>query len=486
MLSLRTKNKYELVTLRKRYKIPITTCGFFILFLPITILMLYILFYSCPTQIIDETTENQLIPLWINKRSQRNLLPNSNNGMIITPNDTYYNPIRDALIFVSIAAFRDIECRNTVLQVIEQAKYPNRLRFGIFTQNNITDKDCADFRDVLNCDSNHDYEYLFAHDNEIPEGANNHGNTWKQTYENNAHILCGRLWQIKTDRVDWKDGLGPTYGRYRAELFYDNEEYVLQMDSHTAFAQDWDILLIKMHLSLNNDYGVITTYPKPLRYPTLWHWKATNGKINSQMYVICSTQILKDKVTKSFKLKPARIISNTGEPILTAYFAAGFSFQKGHRLINVPYDPYSAYLFDGEEMSMAVRMWTHGYDFYTPNIDIVYHLYSPNDAKIRPVFWEFQWNIKWKIARDSEYRINYILNLHRKFHPNVPLNKYDLREIHKYGIGNKRNVDDFWNFTRIDLDNYESEDLCNLYKNGGMAKFRIAWNNKTQDPYHPI
>eukprot|EP00483_Globobulimina_turgida_P012058 UN12080 len=159
-----------------------------------------------------------------------------------------------------------------------------------------------------------------------------------------------------------------------------------------------------MHISLNNDYGVISTYPKPLRYPTLWHWHAVNkNSKNNDMYVICNTQILKDKVTKSFKLKPARVIKNTGRPILTAYFAAGFSFQRGHRLINVPYDPYSAFLFDGEEMSMAARMWTNGYDFYTPNVDVVYHLYSPNDAKIRPVFWEFEWNIKWKIARDSEY-----------------------------------------------------------------------------------
>ena len=90
-------------------------------------------------------------------------------------NNSNYDPIQHALIFVSIAAFRDPECRNTVLQVIEQAKYPDRIRFGIFTQNNITDPDCADFRDVLNCDPNHDYSYLYAHDGEIPEGANNKG-----------------------------------------------------------------------------------------------------------------------------------------------------------------------------------------------------------------------------------------------------------------------------------------------------------------------
>ena len=154
------------------------------------------------------------------------------------------------------------------------------------------------------------------------------------------------------------------------------------MDSHTAFVQDWDIILIKMHIQLNNDYGVITTYPKPLRFPTLWHWEAPDINLKGNMYVICNTQILKDKVTKSFKLKPARTIKNTEKPTLTAFFAAGFSFQKRHRLINVTHDPYAAYLFDAEKVNMAARMWTHGYDFYTPNYDVAYHLYSPNDAKI--------------------------------------------------------------------------------------------------------
>lgn len=315
-----------------------------------------------------------------------------------TTND--YDEINDALIFVSIASFRDPECRNTILQIFEQAKNPDRIRVGIFQQNNFSDPDCADFREVLNCDpKHHDYSYIYksvyngsypdSNSNSNSKNTNNNKNSKnKKPYrhipsDSLAHVLCGRLWQIKTDRIDWEEGLGPTYGRYRTELFYDNEDYLLQMDSHTALAAEWDTELIAMHLSLNNDYGVISTYPRPLRNPTLWTWQApdvikytSSRKESNSMYVICSTQILKDKVTKSFKLTPAKIIKNTQRPILTAFFAAGFSFQKGHRILNVPNDPYAAYLFDGEEMSMAIRMWTHGYDFYAPHKDIAYHLLS--------------------------------------------------------------------------------------------------------------
>ena len=116
-----------------------------------------------------------MLPSWIGKRGKRNLLPSIPNGLVMDKNSSTYDPIQHALIFVSIAAFRDPECRNTVLQVFEEAKYPDRIRFGIFTQNNITDPDCADFRDVLNCDSSHDYSFLYEHDGEIPEGANSRG-----------------------------------------------------------------------------------------------------------------------------------------------------------------------------------------------------------------------------------------------------------------------------------------------------------------------
>ena len=246
-----------------------------------------------------------------------------------------------------------------------------------------------------------------------------------------------------------------------------------------------------MHQQLNNDFGVLSTYPKPLLSHTLWHWTPKDPTDSKDIYVICKTGVLIDKLTKSFKLSPANIIKNPGKPILTAFFAAGFSFQKGHRIRNVPYDPYAAFVFDGEEMSMAVRMWTHGYDFYAPNLDVAYHLYSPNNAKIRPVFWESDdWQSKkqWKITRYSEFRLNYIMKLHPLLHSFIPLNSIDLREVDIYGLGTNRDVEDFWDFTRIDINNLteKSPDLCPEYKKGGMAPYRIPWKNKTADPYGPV
>ena len=34
------------------------------------------------------------------------------------------------------------------------------------------------------------------------------------------------------------------------------------------------------------------------------------------------------------------------------------------------FDPYSFFAFDPEEFSYGIRLWTHGYDLYTPRLFI--------------------------------------------------------------------------------------------------------------------
>lgn len=42
-------------------------------------------------------------------------------------------------------------------------------------------------------------------------------------------------------------------------------------------------------------------------------------------------------------------------PQLEPYWAAGFSFSRGHFVVNVPYDLYQPMIFQGEEMSIGIR-----------------------------------------------------------------------------------------------------------------------------------
>jgi hypothetical protein len=54
-------------------------------------------------------------------------------------------------------------------------------------------------------------------------------------------------------------------------------------------------------------------------------------------------------------------------------------------LREVPYDPYLPFLFEGEEILYSVRAYTHGWDVYAPNRNIIYHHYT---RKSEPKYWE--------------------------------------------------------------------------------------------------
>ena len=100
------------------------------------------------------------------------------------------------------------------------------------------------------------------------------------------------------------------------------------------------------------------------------------------------------------------------QPTLVPFLAAGFNFASGKRVREVPYDAHSLFLFDGEETSLAVRAWTHGYDFYHPDRDVVSHLYIPNKSPLRPVFWTEDWASRSRIQFWTMLRVNYLLGLH--------------------------------------------------------------------------
>ena len=62
--------------------------------------------------------------------------------------------------------------------------------------------------------------------------------------------------------------------------------------------------------------------------------------------------------------------------------------------VNVPYDLFLPNIFQGEEISIGIRGFTYGYDFYAPEKSVVFHMYANGvNAQKRnkvPKFWEHQ------------------------------------------------------------------------------------------------
>ena len=301
------------------------------------------------------------------------------------------------MIFVSIASFRDKELIKTVNSCLAKAKHPDNIRIGI-------------------CWQYDEEEDLTAFDNLI---------------------------QVESHKVYWKDVEGSVcWARHLIQdKLFRNEEYYLQIDSHTLFAQDWDELLLEMYKSLPTDKAVISVGP-PYYYdetaegalpPEPW-----DENIEVAGDIKFETIIKKQKLDSFgngffvYGFLPADDIS---KPIPARHISAALLFTTGKWVKEVPYDP-NLY-FHGEEGSLALRSFTNGYDIYNPNKFVVWH--SKYRFPDRKRHWNtFDEQIVGRMQAANNQRYQKII-------------RNELEGI--YGLGSKRTLEDWKNYSGIDFIN---------------------------------
>jgi len=309
-------------------------------------------------------------------------------------NYKYFKNPKKNLIFVSIASFRDNEILHTLKTLFDNAVYPDNIRVGICEQNEYSDLSMKDIT------------------------------IYSQKKIRNS--------QIRFNNIPSNIARGPTFGRYLCSHLYEGEEYYMQIDSHMVFESKWDEIIINEFKNLKDDKAVITTYPTDINskyekdkyVPRL----CRGNKHRNGMVMYEATLDLKSDIKYNKKIN---------------YVAAGFMFLKGDFLKYVKYDPYLPNLFQGEELIFSARLWTNGYNFYSPMNNIVsHHYYRPN----RPKVWDIDksnWN---KIAFDTEDKVLYLLGVKNNINP--------LYKIHidKYSVGTKRNINDYLNLIGYNKD----------------------------------
>ena len=166
------------------------------------------------------------------------------------------------------------------------------------------------------------------------------------------------------------------------------------------------------------------------------------------------------------------------KPKLTnAMWGAGLSFHRCHAELSVPIDPYLDNVFDGEEGSRGIRLFTHGYDVYTPDKVLVthdYHTHQGNpvvhtwgrgnnhlrhgageDEETLPTSWKWMGDIE--KARDSwktfgSRRVNMLLGIGSNF-DSTEAQRTEVERIRqsRFGLGNKRSLEQVQEFTGINL-----------------------------------
>jgi GT2 family glycosyltransferase len=120
--------------------------------------------------------------------------------------------------------------------------------------------------------------------------------------------------------------------------------------------------------------------------------------------------------------------------------AAGCLFTRGSFIHEVPYDPYLYFL--GEEQSLALRAYTHGWDiWHVPDVPI-YHLYRDTGRKEArsPMHWDrvVGREFDWTKLRDRSLARCYALMYEEG------------AGLGAYGLGRVRTLDEFTELSGID------------------------------------
>eukprot|EP00978_Attheya_sp_CCMP212_P039876 scaffold211689_cov55-Attheya_sp.AAC.1 len=258
-------------------------------------------------------------------------------------------------IFVSIPSYRDSETYPTIASLIENATHPERIHVGLVLQEDTMDGQ----------QQQHDWS-------NAPELS--HHQSWCKT-----NLRCLKL--------DYRLATGPCLARHLAQaLVKCSDEYVLQIDSHMRMRPNWDCYLIhQLGKCPRPQKSILTTYPVGYTLPsglpsgmetrgTLlvpWKFDTTNGMLRQNGRLLAH-----DEDT---------VASTHNDNIPCLLFAGGFNFGMKQMILDCPYDAQLPQLFFGEELSMAVRLYTHGYDLFAPPTSVCYHLWSRDH---RPTFQE--------------------------------------------------------------------------------------------------
>ena len=140
-------------------------------------------------------------------------------------------------------------------------------------------------------------------------------------------------------------------------------------------------------------------------------------------------------------------------PKLTTTWGAGYSFSRCHAERAVPYDPYLDGVFDGEEFSKFARLFTHGYDVYTPSRSYIGHDYNhrkvkyAREAAVNAGRWNNNGASKQRHAASKE-RLRTLLEL-----PGGDLTEEGRQRVQRspWGLGSKRSMDQLIEFTGFNL-----------------------------------
>jgi hypothetical protein len=314
-----------------------------------------------------------------------------------------------AKIFVQIASYRDPQLVPTIKDMLANASHPENLVIGIAWQHSVEDE-------------------------------------WDKLTEFSDDP------RFRIIDIDYKDAQGVCWARNQVQQLYGSEEYTLQIDSHMRFVKDWDDILISMIKGLQEK-----GYKKPLLTGYVSSYDPENdpeGRVQVPWRMAFDRFIPEGVVFFLPETIPGA--DSLEEPVPSRFYSAHFCFTLGSFCTEVQHNP--DYYFHGEEISIAARAYTHGYDLFHPHKIVCWHEYT---RKGRNKHWDDDksW---WKKNNECHLINKKLFGMDG-----------EVQEGHDgpYGFGNERTLRDYEKYAGI------------LFSKRGVQKYTLDKNYPPNPTY---
>ena len=293
-------------------------------------------------------------------------------------------------IFVSIASYQDDMLKLTIADALAKAKYPDRIKFGVVEQR---------------------------------EAAR----------RTNPGVYARK--QIRYVGVEPEDSRGVCWARSVCMSLYQNEDWFFQIDSHMLFDQHWDEWYINQSKALEEQSAkpIISGYPMSFTLENNSPVRQIEDGI--RVHVLPNPAEFKDGALILLgNAKPTKIST----PIKAWHIAAGCVFARGAYVNEIPYDPQI--YFEGEEQTIALRAFTHGWDIFHVSNMPLFHYWNRDK---RTAHWECEADKKrhenWEsLKRNSLSRVRQVLSG---------------KQAGIYGLGTARTIQEYAAFCGVDYIN---------------------------------
>jgi len=290
-------------------------------------------------------------------------------------------------IFVNIASYRDPLLSYTIESIVKNAKYPENITLGICWQRGDEEVD------------------------KLPSFGVN----------------------MKVIKVPAKESKGACWARSLAFELRTDEKFFWLIDSHMSVIKNWDEILIDQFYQTNDSKALLSCAAS--------QWNPPDGNNewagdSSKRAVPRATEFYGSLLLQMFDVR-----DNIEQPELNSFLTACNLFGPSKWIRDVPYDPDMFFL--GEEITLAVRSFTHGYNHYATRQNMAYH---KHDRAYR------------KVYSDDNYReMGHLQNISIKRVESLLMQTNEI-PMGIYGIGSERTIEQYEKYAGINFKTKEVSD----------------------------